>query len=122
MAVENATWPALGNQVDKGTLFLERGSAQRCADACTTFIDQLRETRYAAERLGRADGFGSLPSGIALAAKFSRKAVGGPNSMVDVLTAHIAEVEAMREVFEKVEARYAAAEQLSVDGFTAIPR
>lgn len=42
--------------------------------------------------------------------------------MVDVLTAHIAEVEAMREVFVKIEARYLAAEQRSVDGFAAIPQ
>ncbi len=94
----------------------------KCAAACTRLVAELTQIRQQALSLGDFTGLGPLPSGIALAAKFSRKAVGGPNSMVGVLTAHIAEVEAMRAVFEKIEARYAAAEQRSVDGFSAIPR
>ena len=115
-------WRSIADAVEGGQLHLDRGAAARCAQHCSDLVTRLAGIRDRAGQLGEVQGFGPLPSGIALAAKFSRKAVGGPNSMVGVLTAHIAEVEAMRAVFEKIEARYAAAEQRSVDGFAAIQR
>lgn len=119
---EWSEWESMVADVEAGNLTMESGRAARCAAHCSTLVERLAVLRERAYGLGRVDGLGPLPSGIALAAKFSRKAVGGPNSMVDVLTAHIAEVEAMREVFVKIEARYLAAEQRSVDGFAAIPQ
>ncbi|MFD4468312.1 hypothetical protein ACFWPA_08470 [Rhodococcus sp. NPDC058505] len=106
--------------MDEGRLSLERGVATNCARACAEFADELRALRERARQLGKIDGFGTFPSGIALATKFSRKAVGGDYSMVQALTDHIAEVEAMREVFERIEARYAAAEQRGEERFAAI--
>lgn len=113
-------WTSLGDQVDQGHLSLERGTAARCAQACADFVERLIALRDAAGYLGKIDGFGTFPSGVALAEKFSRKAVGGDYSMVQALTDHLTQVEAMREVFERIEARYADAEQRGVQAFAAI--
>ncbi|MEO7079432.1 MAG: hypothetical protein ABIY38_11125, partial [Rhodococcus sp. (in: high G+C Gram-positive bacteria)] len=51
--------------------------------------------------LGNVRGMGEFPSGIALAKKFSLKAVGGENNLADVLQSHIDVVMAMQTVFRK---------------------
>ncbi|MFD4292846.1 hypothetical protein ACFWQG_06455 [Rhodococcus sp. NPDC058532] len=117
---DSAEWSSLAEDADSGRLLLDRGAAARCAVHCAEFVNHLVALREKAYSLGRLDGFGTFPSGIALATKFSRKAVGGDYSMVQALTDHIAEVEAMREVFERIEARYAAAEQRGEERFAAI--
>lgn len=63
-----------------------------------------------AMRLAKVDGFGHLPSGVALTAKFEREASGGEYSLDQAIADHIAVVEQMRDVFFQIEARYAAAE------------
>ncbi len=57
------------------------------------------------------EGLGTLPSGIALAEKFSKKASGGEYSMDRALADHIAVVEQMRDTFLAIEARYVSAEE-----------
>ncbi|CRK50450.1 conserved hypothetical protein [Rhodococcus sp. RD6.2] len=71
--------------------------------------------------LGAVKGMGTFPSGIALAEKFGKKAVGGDYSMVDALADHIAEVQAMQAVFQKIQARYDATEQSNADLLRGIP-
>jgi hypothetical protein len=113
-------WTALGEQVDAGALYLERGTAANCAQHCATLLAELARLRDRAYGLQYVDGFGSFPSGIALAEKFSRKAVGGDYSMVQALTDHIAEVEAMRDVFLRIEAQYVTADESSAQALGAI--
>lgn len=69
-------------------------------------------------RLSTVDGFGTFPSGIALAQKFSLKAVGGSYSMDQALADHIAVVQGMQRVFERIEERYGAAEESAARGIT----
>ncbi|WP_253277215.1 hypothetical protein [Rhodococcus sp. RD6.2] len=76
--------------------------------------------RDLARQLGEIKGFGTFPSGIALAEKFSKKAVGGDYSMVQALTDHIAEVEAMRDVFLRIEAQYVATDERGAQALAAI--
>lgn len=117
---EDSEWKQLAGAVDGGQLYLEREIAIKCAGHCTTFAEELKRIRRMARTLGEAEGFGTFPSGIALAEKFSKKAVGGDYSMVQALTDHIAEVEAMRDVFLRIEARYVAADERGAQSFAAI--
>lgn len=104
-------WYQLGEAVAAGELYLERGTAQRCAERCREFAERLKDIQYESAWLARVDGFGDkLASGAALAAKFERKASGGEYSLDRALADHIAEVEHMRDVFLAIETRYAAAE------------
>lgn len=67
--------------------------------------------------LAGVDGFGTLlPSGVTLAAKFSKKASGGDYSLDQALADHITVVEQMRQLFEKIGAAYDAADQSAAQG------
>ena len=120
MGEQTSEWSKLGGDVDDGRLYLEQGVGANCAKACTELIGKLTEVRDAARVLGRFDGLGTFPSGIALAEKFSKKAVGGDYSMVQALTDHIAEVEAMRDVFLRIESRYVATDENGAQALAAI--
>ncbi|MFD4181183.1 hypothetical protein [Rhodococcus sp. NPDC058514] len=108
---EGSLWGAVGTAIDGGQVYLERGAAQRCAQRCAAFVSQLQDIQLKANALERIDGFGSLPSGVALAAKFGRKAVGGEYSMVEAIGDHIKVVQEMQQTFEKIEAMYAASDE-----------
>ena len=118
--MEEVSWGALGLAVDSGELFIERGVAQNCARHCTDLLVKLVDIKQRASALGDLNGFGTFPSGIALAKKFSLKAVGGDYSMVQALTDHIAEVEAMRDVFLRIEAQYVASDERGAQALAAI--
>ncbi|WP_305094531.1 hypothetical protein [Prescottella sp. R16] len=118
--VENYGWEGLTAVVEAGDLSMDPGTAKQCARKCVEFADKLRVIRERAHQLGRVEGFGTLPSGLALKAKFEAKAVGGEYSMVQALTDHIDEVERMRTVFETIERRYAETEQANASMIGAI--
>ncbi|MGF7122561.1 hypothetical protein [Rhodococcus sp. BE178] len=71
-----------------------------------------------AKRLDKVDGLGTLPSGVALAAKFGRKASGGDYSLDRALADHIAQVEQMRDLFAKIGAQYQATEDANQHAMT----
>ncbi|WFR71690.1 hypothetical protein P9209_23400 [Prescottella defluvii] len=82
---------------------------------------RLKDLHYESAWLAKVDGFGDqLPSGIALAAKFERKASGGEYSLDQAIADHISTVEQMRNVFLQIEARYAAAEEAHTAATTAV--
>ncbi|WP_137725714.1 hypothetical protein [Prescottella subtropica] len=119
--IENPSdWTALAKSVDAGELTMEPGTARACAQRCAEFAAELGVLRSRAYQLQFVEGFGTLPSGIALAEKFSKKAVGGDYSLVQALTDHIDEVQRMQTVFEKIERRYAETEQANASRFGAI--
>ncbi|MFC4605812.1 hypothetical protein [Rhodococcus kronopolitis] len=110
-------WQSLGASVDSGSLYLEPGVAQRCAQRCSEFEDELRRLKGRAMFLSTIDGFGTaLPTGVTLAAKFSKKASGGDYSLDQALADHITVVEQMRALFEKIGAAYDSADQSAADG------
>lgn len=115
-------WQQLAAAVDGGELTMELGTARQCAQRCQVLLDQLDELRNRARALGTVEGFGILPSGVTLAEKFSKKAIGGDYSMVQALTDHIEQVELMRTVFETIERRYAETDQANVSMIGAIDR
>ncbi|MGF7122559.1 hypothetical protein [Rhodococcus sp. BE178] len=104
-----------------GELTLERGVAESCAGRCDDLIVQLQAVKDRAADLTTIDGFGDrLPSGVALAAKFGRKASGGDYSLDQALAEHIAEVEQMRDLFTKIGAQYQAAEDANQQSLTNV--
>ncbi|MGW0042511.1 hypothetical protein [Rhodococcus sp. NPDC003348] len=114
------SWAELGNRVDAGDLYLEAGTAGRCAMRCAEFVADLEVLRAKTRQLATVEGMGTFPSGIALAAKFGLKASGGAYSMDQALADHIVEVQRMQQVFEKIEAMYGAAEDSAVQGITSV--
>lgn len=94
-------WQSLAKAADEGQLFLNPEAAEACSKACTTFIARLREHQTAATFLTEVSGLGEFESGKLLRDRFSQKASGGENNLVDVLQSHIDVVERMRTVFDK---------------------
>ncbi|QBJ97899.1 hypothetical protein ERC79_19575 [Rhodococcus sp. ABRD24] len=108
---EVAGWNQLIGAVDSGHLYLEPEVARRCAERCSEMVVKLKNMSLEAQGLAKLDGFGDqLPSGVALASKFERKATGGDYSLDQILNEHIGVIEQMRAVFEKIGAQYQVAE------------
>ncbi|RVW08242.1 hypothetical protein EGT67_17725 [Prescottella agglutinans] len=119
--MESASWKQLGDAVGAGELYLEPGTARRCADRCDELVARLKDIHYESAWLAKVDGFGDqLPSGRALAAKFERKASGGEYSLDHAIADHIAVVEQMRDAFLQIEDRYNAAEEANTVATTAV--
>ncbi|ORI21441.1 hypothetical protein [Rhodococcus sp. 1168] len=112
-------WNGLATAADDGQLFLDPAAARHCNNACNDYLSILKENQALAEMQGNVEGMGTFDSGIALARKFSQKAVGGPNSLVDVLQSHIDVVTAMQAVFRKF---FHAAEDVDQQNATSIGR
>ncbi|MFD4181399.1 hypothetical protein [Rhodococcus sp. NPDC058514] len=114
------SWARVGAAVDAGHVYLEQGVARRCAQRCAEFIVELKGMQLGARGLATIDGFGDLPSGVALAAKFGKKAVGGDYSMDQALADHITVVQEMQQVFEKIDAAYSASDQSGAQRFGGV--
>ncbi|WP_031938434.1 hypothetical protein [Prescottella defluvii] len=115
------SWSQLSSSVAAGELFFDGDTARRCADRCGQLIEQLKDVQLKGRSLSSVDGFGDrLPSGVALAAKFGRKASGGDYSLDQALADHIAEVEQMRDLFLKIGAQYQASEDANQQAVTAV--
>ncbi|RVW05187.1 hypothetical protein [Rhodococcus xishaensis] len=116
----NPSWKELGELVGAGELYLEPGIAEKCAARCAQLRRELVILQDDAKRLARIDGLGHLPSGIALARKLEQKASGGEYALDQALGDHIAVVEQMQAVFEKIAARFGAAEEANARTLGAI--
>ncbi|MBM4588408.1 hypothetical protein A6I85_19015 [Prescottella equi] len=119
--VTELVWSGLANFAASGELALERGVAMKCASRCEELVSQLKAINDRVLALTTIDGFGDLlPSGVALAGKFERKASGGDYSLDRALADHITQVEQMRDVFLAIENRYAAAEEANTAAAAAV--
>ena len=118
VSINGNLWSELGARAEEGELYLEPGVAQKCAQRCAELGAELDRIRRGAASLARIDGLGHLPSGTALARKFGQKASGGEYPLDQALADHIAVVEEMRSVFEKIAANYAATEVSNTQRFT----
>ncbi|MFD1811801.1 hypothetical protein [Rhodococcus gannanensis] len=113
-------WRQVVEAAGAGAVALDSGVGARCAQHCDALIAKLMQLQEQARQLGNFDGLGTLPSAVAVADKFSRLAVGGEYSMVQALEDHIVEVQAMKDVFLRIEAQYEAADQATADNIGAI--
>ncbi|MFD4292886.1 hypothetical protein ACFWPA_08695 [Rhodococcus sp. NPDC058505] len=120
MIDQGTSWSQIAQLVEEGGVRLDPGVAQRCAQHCSDFVALLEALQAEVRGLTRVEGMGTFPSGIALARKFSLKASGGSYSMDQALADHIAEVQRMRQVFERIEAMYAATDDAAARGITGV--
>lgn len=92
-------WQRLAVESGAGRLRLEPDAARICADACLTYIDDLKELLERTRFLTEVGGYGTLPSAQALGAKFAAKGSGSADSIEARLREHIAVVWQMRDTF-----------------------
>lgn len=74
--------------------------------ACNAWLGELGSIRNGLTRIATVSGMGTLESGRALADKFSKKAIGGEDSLEKSLDSHIAVVKEMRAYFQACIDRY----------------
>ncbi|MGG7104354.1 hypothetical protein [Rhodococcus sp. 24CO] len=74
--------------------------------ACNAWLGELGSIKNGLTRIATVSGMGTLQSGIVLAEKFSKKAVGGEDSLEKTLDSHIAVVKEMRAYFQACIDRY----------------
>lgn len=94
-------WQSLAVAADEGELYLDEAAAEACSRSCDEYIDKLIAHQKTAKSLSNIVGWGEFKSGQQLREIYSQKAVGGANSMVDVLQSHIDVVIQMQAVFKK---------------------
>ena len=87
--------------------------------ACNAWLYELGSIRRGLTRIATVSGMGTLQSGLDLAAKFSRKARGGDDSLEKSLDSHIAVVKEMRAYFQACIDRY---ESVDVDNADRLAR
>lgn len=96
-------------------LHLTPDAAEACARACRTFADGVSQLRKHSERIPDHMKFGTLPSGQALARKYSELAVGGEGSLDAMLSGHIDVAERLARTFEEMGRRYAETDAAVAD-------
>ncbi|MBY6363185.1 hypothetical protein [Rhodococcoides corynebacterioides] len=80
--------------------------AERCATACDAFSEELVSIRAHVAGRGQVDGFGTLPSGIALNAKYTELTSGASGSLTAMLHGHIEIATKLAETFRRMGERY----------------
>ena len=109
-------WTALKASAGAGELFFEPGAAEECAKACEDAIAKIERHLQMARQLSFVDGFGSPSEGQQLAAKFKRKA----DEAVEVLQAHKAVLQDMRDTYRAAGKAYVDGDVGSSDRFRSI--
>ncbi|MFD4182466.1 hypothetical protein [Rhodococcus sp. NPDC058514] len=108
----------LAAQAESGHLRLNEGVAQKCVQACETFIFALEELRHSAQDLSTLSAYGTLQSAQDLGRKFERKAL-GEDGFESIIRQHIEVVQQMQDVFAKAGKAYAAAEESNTQALGA---
>jgi hypothetical protein len=108
------TWSEWAENVGDPRLAVDPNVARQLTAACKTLLGEFKDMKLRLSDLTDASGMGTLESGRALADKFSKKAVGGEDSLEKSLDSHIAVVKEMRAYFQACIDRYE-----SVDGENA---
>ncbi|MFC7959173.1 hypothetical protein [Rhodococcoides kroppenstedtii] len=85
---------------------VSREDALRCALACDRFGAQLEVVLNDVAAQGRISGFGTLPSGIALNAKYTELTSGGSGSLTAMLQGHIDVATKLADTFRRMGEQY----------------
>lgn len=81
-------------------------AAEDCARACETFASSMRDIVNAVGDVGHYRGFGTLPSGVALAAKYAESTRGGPGSLTFTLDRHAEVAMKLADTFRRMGEQY----------------
>ncbi|WP_280213620.1 hypothetical protein [Nocardia cyriacigeorgica] len=98
---EQQTWQQLLDQANEGRLTLSRDVGDSLSKVCDDYMDKLGTVLEKVDRIRFVDGFGSFPSGEALASKFAEKGSGTPASIDAVILEHIETVKLIQQVVAK---------------------
>lgn len=113
------SWSHWGAAVGDQQLSVDLDVARGVVDACTALLGEIDSIEGDVGRLAVVAGMGTLQSGIALARKFSEKAVGGVDSLENVLRSHSETVAEMRDFFQKCIDRYESVDAVNAATYTA---
>ncbi len=109
------------NNVTAGSqLDLAPDVARDVVFACAEFLGVLNEAHRNLLGIENVSGMGTLQSGINLAAKFSKKAVGGEDSLEKSLTSHIQVVTEMRDFFQQCVDRYGEVDDSNASALASV--
>lgn len=81
-------------------------SAAACARSCETYSNELRSLHEFVTNRGNLSGFGTLPSGIALNAKYTELTSGASGSLTSTLQAHIDIAAKLADTFRRMGEQY----------------
>ncbi|MBY6685256.1 hypothetical protein HQ305_21625 [Rhodococcus sp. BP-149] len=103
---------------DVEQLITSKDAAERCAAACRDFSDGISDVAKFIHSSNHGGGFGTLPSGLALARKYSELAVGGPGSLSTLLQAHIAIASSLADTFTEMGRNYESIDSEAAQSIT----
>lgn len=86
---------------------LTHDAAERCAAACSKFVAEVLAVRDFVDNNAIIEGFGTLPSGVALNAKYTELTSGGAGSLTSTLQGHIDVVTKLADTFRRMGEQYA---------------
>ena len=94
-------WSELGIGVADPSLVVDYDVALGVVAACVALIGEIDLLTGELAGIETVVGMGTLQSGLDLADKFSKKAVGGEDSLEKALKSHVQVVTEMRDFFQK---------------------
>ncbi|MQP31510.1 hypothetical protein GEO20_05945 [Rhodococcus erythropolis] len=107
-----------GWQADQISVDLK--AAQGLVASCSELLIELWAVEREAASLQFLDAMGTLKSGQDLAAKFSKKAVGGEDSLEKSLNSHIQVVTEMRDFFQQCVDRYGEVDDSNASALASV--
>ncbi|MFH5232655.1 hypothetical protein [Antrihabitans spumae] len=113
-------WQRLAREAADGRLRLEEGVANEVSSACQDLIAGYRRLIYDAGNLQLIRGLGDIESGLQLAAKLSRKAVGGHDALIDRLEEHITIVTMIQQTVTTAAAKIQVEEDLLTSHLSSV--
>ncbi len=81
-------------------------SAAACARSCEIYSNELRSLHEFVTNRGNLSGFGTLPSGVALNARFTRLTSGESGSLTSTLQGHIEIATKLADTFRRMGEQY----------------
>ncbi|MGN7133714.1 hypothetical protein ACTHQY_10595 [Rhodococcoides corynebacterioides] len=89
-----------------GAIEIDPSAADRCARSCERFASELREILAGVSDADYFAGFGTLPSGVALNAKYTELTSGGSGSLTSTLQGHIDVATKLADTFRRMGEQY----------------
>ncbi|MDV7195994.1 hypothetical protein R4172_00285 [Rhodococcus kroppenstedtii] len=90
---------------------VSREDAVQCASACERFSAELEGLVRDVAAQGRISGFGTLPSGMALNAKYTELTSGASGSLTAMLQGHIEVATKLADTFRRMGEQYVATDE-----------
>lgn len=90
---------------------LTPAAAEACARACLNLAESVAQLKSDVLVAGSIEGFGTLPSGIALNAKYTELTSGASGSLTAMLQGHIDVATKLADTFRRMGEQYVATDE-----------